>query len=166
MKNKKISSSRGFSLIELVVYMGVFAVFISITTSIFTTVLGVQIESQSTSTVQQNGTYLIERLSYDIHRAEDINIPVSAGIQTQELELLINGEVFTYSLNMGTLELTNNSGTHTMNSSDITITNLSFLRLGNPGGKHSLTIDIAFESTLADASGPEELSLHTTLGIR
>jgi len=58
---------RGFTLIEILIYMGLMAALIIVLTNVFVTVLETQLESSSTSVVEIDGRYLLSRLIYDIH---------------------------------------------------------------------------------------------------
>lgn len=164
MKIKK--RSNGFTLIELLIYIAVFTIFMYITTAIFTSVLDVQVESDTTSIVQQDARFALERITYDIRRADSIVTPSSTGAETTVMELLINGETYIYSLNSGNLELTNNSGTHRLNTDGTGFSNLSFLRLGNPGGNHNIVVDFTLISEVGRRSGPEEIHIHSAVSIR
>jgi len=151
---------------ELVVYLAVFTIFIYLTTGIFTAVLDVQLESDTTSVVQQDSRFIIERITYDIHRAESITTPSSPGEQSSILQLLIDGETHIYSLNTGNLELTNNTGTARLNSNETSISNLTFNRIGNSGGNHSIIIDYINESIVERRTGPEQIQVHTAINTR
>jgi hypothetical protein len=156
----------GFMLMELIVYIAVFTIFMYITTAIFTSVLAVQVESDTTSVVQQDARFITERLTYDIHRASSITTPNSAGEESSSLELLISGQVYTYALNNGNLEITDNNGTYSLNTDETIFSNLSFLRLGNIGGNHSIVVDFSLESTATRTSGAEKIDIHTAISTR
>jgi hypothetical protein len=156
----------GFMLMELIVYIAVFTIFMYITTAIFTSVLAVQVESDTTSVVQQDARFITERLTYDIHRASSITTPNSAGEESSSLELLISGQVYTYALNNGNLEITDNNGTYSLNTDETIFSNLSFLRLGNIGGNHSIVVDFSLESKFARTSGVEKINIHTAISTR
>ncbi len=151
---------------ELIVYVAVFSIFMYVTTSIFTSVLDVQVESDTTSIIQQDSRFIVERLTYDIHRADDIVVPSETGMQTSSLQLDIGGETYTYSLNSGNLELSNNSGTHQLNSTGSAFLNISFLRIGNTGGNHSIVIDFNLDSQAKLRGQPEQIHVHTAVATR
>lgn len=151
---------------ELVVYIALFTIFMYITTGIFTSILSVQVESDTTSIVLQDSRFITERLTYDLHRADSITTPSALGEQSAVLQLVIGGENYIYSLNSLNLELTNDSGTSQLNSNESLLTALTFRRIGNSGGKHSIIIDFTLESLVARNSGPEEIQIHTAINIR
>src|SRR3989338_7347848 len=53
--NIKFGSQKGVSMVELVLYMAILSVLLTILTSVFVSALDVQSESQATSSVEQDG---------------------------------------------------------------------------------------------------------------
>lgn len=166
MKKIKKSKESGFSLIELLLYMGLFSIFLITLTQIFSSALELKLESESTSTVQQDSRYILERLSYDINRADSITTPAAIGTQGQLLSLVISGQTYSYTLNGNNFTLTNPSGTFQLNGFNTRVTNLSFLRVGNSGGKNSIQISYTINSLTIQNKGTETKTIQTTLGIR
>lgn len=166
MIKMKYSKNKGFSLIELLLYMGLFSIFLITLTQIFSSALELKLESESTSTVQQDSRYILERLSYDINRADSITTPVSIGSQGQSLSLVISGQTYTYALSGNDFTLTNSNGTFQLNGFNTRVTNLSFLRVGNSGGKNSVRINYTINSLTTQKKGTETKTIQTTLGIR
>ena len=166
MIEMKHCKNKGFSLIELLLYMGLFSIFLITLTQIFSSALELKLESESTSTVQQDSRYILERLSYDINRADSITTPAAIGTQEQLLSLVISGQTYSYTLSGNTFTLTNPSGTFQLNGFNTRVTNLSFLRVGNSGGKNSVRITYTINSLTNQKKGVETKTIQTTLGIR
>lgn len=166
MKKIKKSKENGFSLIELLLYMGLFSIFLITLTQIFSSALELKLESESTSTVQQDSRYIFQRLSYDINRADSITTPAAIGTQGQLLSLVISGQTYSYTLSGNNFTLTNPSGTFQLNGFNTRVTNLSFLRVGNSGGKNSIQISYTINSLTIQNKGTETKTIQTTLGIR
>lgn len=157
--------SKGFTLVELLISMGLLAIILSVITSLFVSVIETQLESQATSSVDQDGRFVLTRLSYDIHRANSITTPAVLGGQGSTLQLVIGGISYTYALNSNTLELTNNLGADKINSTNTTVSNLNFRRLGNTlSGKN--TIEIQYTVTSKITKPQETRNYKTTVGIR
>lgn len=169
MKKINIASS-GFTLIEFLLYMGILSIFLIILTQTFTSILDVQLESEATSTLTQDGNFILSRFAYDINRAKTILIPANPGDQGSTLQLSIDGINYTYTLDSlnKNIMLTSNLGQFQLNSFDTSITGLNFERFGNPTPPVSNTITISF--TLASKTirntGPEKRTYQTTVGIR
>lgn len=159
-------------MIELVIYLGLLGIFLVIMTNLFVATLNVRLESQNQSALQQDGRYLLQRLTYDIRRAKTIELPLW-GQEQSSLDLLINdGGVdknFVYSLSEQKLVLNVNGEELLLNSKDSQITNLSFYRLGNsdinPQSKDSLQIKLTLQSTVVKDSGPEIKDYQTTVNL-
>lgn len=160
------SSKWGFTLVEMLMFLGIFSMLLVILTNIFSTSLDVQKESEATSSVQQDGAYIITRLTYDITRATSITTPSVLGSQSSSLAIIIAGVTNTYALTSGNLTLTDASGANLLNGYDTSISNLTFKRYGNVGGKNTIQINFTVTSKTQQASGFEIKNFQTTAGLR
>ncbi len=160
------SLRKGFTLVEMLLFLAIFSGLLVMLTSLFTTSLDVQKDSEATSNVQQDGPYMVSRLTYDISRATSITTPSSLGTQTSSLVIVIGGITNTYALTSGNLTITDNIGTDQLNSYDTTISNLTFKRLGNSGGKNSIQINFTVTSKVLRKSGYDVKNFQTTAGLR
>lgn len=156
----------GFTFVELLLYMGILALLLLVQTQIFTSVLGVRLESEANSEVAQDARYIMARLIYDINRAENITQPATPSDQTDSLGLIINGELHTYSQSGENLLLTNNLETNNLNSYGSRISNLSFKRLGNQNGKNTVTVLLTLTSLTRKDSGYETRNIKFSSGLR
>src|SRR3989344_4943759 len=129
------NSQKGVTIVELLLYMSILAVLLTILTSIFVSALDVASESQSASSVEQDGNYILSRLNYDIHSAQGINIPSVNGSSSASLRIVIDGINKTYSVDeSNNIILSDNSGTNNLNGYGTNISSFSITRLGNVGG--------------------------------
>lgn len=158
--------SKGFTLVEIIMYMGILTFLLLILTQLLSQVLSVQLESEATSSVQQDGRLILARLTYDINRAEDIVLPATPGASTDTLELTIDGVSNKYSLSTEDLVISNDLGLNNLNSYGTTISNLSFKRLGNVGGKPTITASFTLQSVTSREKGPEIKNFQITAGTR
>src|SRR3990172_1905169 len=85
----------GFTLIEIIIYMALLSIFLLTLTDIFVSILDVQLESDATSAVEQDGRFILSRISYYIPRATDISTPPQIGQTRSNLIMTIAG-VTTY----------------------------------------------------------------------
>lgn len=161
-----MKKNKGFTLIELVVYMGLFSILLIVLAEVFTSALNDRLESESTSQVVQDGRFILARFMYDINRAESIAAPAVLGEQANSLQIIISGATYTYVLNNNNLELTNNFGINKLNSGDTTISDLNFKRLGNISGKNTIQINFTLTSKTVPKSGPEIKDFQTIIGLR
>jgi len=167
-KKMNIFSQKGVTVIELILYMAILSVLLTILTSIFVSALDVQSESQATSSVEQDGNYILARLNYDIHRAQSINIPAANGATSDNFQIVINGANYTYIVDANNnLILTSNFGANNLNNYGTSVSDLSVQRLGNAGGiEDTLRINFTITSRTKRISGFETKNFQTSLSLR
>ncbi len=168
MKIKHIYSRRknGFTLVELVVYMGIVGVFMLILTDILVAILNTRLSSQSTSQVAQDGRYVYTRLIYDINRATSVTLPLNLGDSSTSLVASVSGLTNIYALSNGNLVLTNSSGSAQLNSVDTSISGLTFKRIGNAGGKSTFQVNFIVTSRFTTGNSTDSAVFQTTAGLR
>lgn len=149
---------RGFTLIEILIYMGLMAALITVLTNVFVTVLETQLESSSVSVVEIDGRYVLSRLIYDIHRATSITTPAVAGQTSPGLTLNIGGPNHTYTVTDGVLYL---DGSSRLTSIDTSVSNLSFTRVGNSTDNDTLRISFTLTSLAQSQNYNSTVSLRT-----
>lgn len=160
------NSSRGFTIVEMLLYMGLLSIFLMVLTDLFVNILDVKSEAEATSSVEQDSRYILARLSYEINQATSISQPASIGGSGGTLVMLVGGNTFTYTINGTNLQLSNNLGTNNLNSSGSTVSNLSFQRIGNSGGKDTIKVSYTLNSTTERVGGNEIRTFTTTIGRR
>jgi Tfp pilus assembly protein PilW len=153
---------KGFTIVELVLYGALVTILLSIVSQLFVSTLDVQESSESYSAVQQDGRYILSRISYDVKRATAITAPSTLGSPASSLTLTINAVPYTCSLTAGNLLC----GGVQLNSYGSTVSALSFTRYGNVGGKNSIQMSFTLTSVVRRNSGPESRSFSTTVGLR
>lgn len=164
---KKINFKRkGSTIVELLVFMGLLSVFILVLTDIFVSILDVQTESETISSVEQDGRFILSKFMYDIKKAQSITQPASLGDTGNTLQINIDGINYLYRLNGDNLVLENDKGTNKLNGFDTKISGLNFKRLGNLNGKNTIKIDFTLTSVTERKSGSEVKNFETTVGLR
>lgn len=157
----------GATLIELLLYMGLLSLMITLLTGIFVSTLDVQLESQAHSSVQEDGEYILTRLKYDILRASAVIQPGIIGAQSNTLEITVSAIPYTYALGGTTLQLTNSiDGTVILNSARSTVSNLSFQKISSSAGKNTVRINFTVNSVAKRNSGNESKQFQTTVSLR
>src|SRR5258708_37339160 len=162
MTNKSLQASAraGFSIIELLIYMGLLSIFIVVLTSIFISALDIQLNSGATSNVEQEGRFILNRLTYDVHRASSVTTPTA-----NQLTLTIGGAGYTYVVSGSQLQLTTGTGTNTLNESDTKVSGFSVSKRG--GAKPAVEILFTIAATTTDSQPKHEVrNYQTTIGIR
>ena len=165
IKNSKLQ--RGYSLIELALYMGLLSILIVIMVELFVSSLKVQLDSQSASSVQQDARYILNKLSFDLTNAQAINLPLSLGETGVSLNIISSsGSNYVYNIDNGNLMLTEGGISNLLNSAETTVSNLSFQKLGNGFGKDSVQIKFTVTSKTKRTQGAEEKDFQTTILLR
>lgn len=160
---------KGFTLVELLLYMGIFSILLAVTLQMFGSVFETQLESQATSSVDVDGKFILNRLSYDVGRAENIVLPASNGATSSAMTIVVNSQNLTYSLDNNDLNLTNSAlgTTDKLNSNETTVSELLFTRLeGASGGKDLIQVSFKLTSEAIQRSGKEIRVFKTTGGLR
>lgn len=170
---------RGVTLIELILYMGIFSSLLMVLVQLFGTIVNVNLEAQSTSAVAQDGRFILTRFAYDMRRTQSISSPSSLqlGVQNPVIQVLqfttTDGTQYKYSLSGSNLMLTNLSvvpnTVDQINSAGTTVSGISFTRLATSGtsGTNTITMSFTLTSTVTRAGrGTEQKSFQTTVGTR
>ncbi|MDO8452860.1 MAG: hypothetical protein Q7S79_03860, partial [bacterium] len=142
------------------------AIFLLVLTQVFLSSLDSQVESQITSTLEQDTRFVFARLAYDLENSDSITTPAAIGESSPSLILARSGQSFTYSLENNNLVLTDSEGSYALNSYATALSALTFTRLGNPGGKNDIQISFTLQSQTAKGLTFETKTFTTTLGTR
>lgn len=168
MKNN-LKKQKGFTLIELTIFMGIFSILILALFQLLISVFDVQLEAQSTASVTQDGRYILNRFTYDVKNSTTITSP-NLGATGSALIMSDGTTTYTYSLSSGNLMLTNSvlGTTDQLNSVNTTVASLSFLRLSDTNGKNinTITLNLTLNSKVIRRNGVNTESFKTTAGIR
>jgi len=163
---KNTKQSKGVTLVELVIYMGILSVILVIFIDMFALIVDKQMETESISSVQQDSNYILSRLPYDFGRAQNVEIPATAGATTTTLRLMIDAGVYDYHISNNNLVVDHNGQTEQVNGYDTTVSNLTFLRLGENNTQDLIQIKFTLTSKAKKQSGNEIIEFSTTLGLR
>jgi hypothetical protein len=158
--------SKGVTLVELLIYMGLLAILLVILTEMLVSILNVRLESEAVSSVEQDGRFIISRFAYDIARADSIASPATPGDAGNTLVLNISGDTYTYLVSGTDLQLTNPMGTMSLNGSETLISDMTFQRLGSVGKRNSIKLQFTVTSVTRKNSGQEVKVFGTTVGVR
>lgn len=161
-----VSTHRGFTLVELLIYMGLLVVMILIFTDIFTSIIDNQLSSGNTSSVADDGRYIYSRFIYDVGRAQSVTDPVSYGSSSATLTLAIGSENYTYALNNGNLVVTDSSGSYNLNSNGTTISDLLFTKVGTTGAKNTVRLSFTVNGKVTTRGIRDTQQFQTTAGLR
>lgn len=156
----------GFTLVELIIYMGLLAMLVLIFTEIFTSVVDNQLSSSNTSNVSGDGRYIYSRFVYDVARAQSITDPSVFASPSSTMTLLINGENYTYQLDNGDLSIEAPSGTFQLNSQGTTISNLTFSKVGSASARSTVQLNFTVTGDVDSGGIFDQKNFQTTAGLR
>jgi hypothetical protein len=164
--NNQITNYRGFTIVELLIYMGLMAIFITVLLGIFTAALKTKLATQSTSSISQDSRYILSKLSYDVNNADSITSP-ALGVTSDSLQIVTSGSTGTYSLNNGNLVKTSGGISANLNGNDTQLDSISFKNIGNSGGKPTIQVIYTVRSKIIiQGGGTETQTINTTIGTR
>jgi len=156
---------KGFTLIEMVLYIGILTLLLGVMSAILGSIVSVQLESTSTSSVDQDGRYILEKFTRDVASSSAILIPVNPGIQTNTFQITINSINYTYSIDSNNnLQVINNSTNeiNVLNSYDTTVSSLTFTRIGSGTNNDTIQITYVVTSRNKEKAGQQEVKSFTT----
>lgn len=166
---KILQNNQGFTIIELIVYMGLFSILVGIITSVFVSLLNNQFTAETTASTDENGKYILARLTYDIAQSQNVVVPGAIGTQTNNLQLTINNINYSYSLdssgNFQIKDITDNLPAYNLNDYDATVSGLLFKKIGNTGGKSTIQINFSVVSNTVQKT-EQTKAYETTIGTR
>lgn len=158
---KPIFKKAGFTVLEMLIYMGVSAIFLVTLSSLFVIVANIRLESEGSSAVEQDGQYLLSKIAYDVARSQSITVP-GVGLQ----DAILTTDQVTYSLSPnGKLQITDSLGTDTVSATGTTISNLNFQHLKSGTGDN-VKVSFTITSVAVRQSQPEVRQFQTTMGTR
>lgn len=163
MLNKNVINKKGFTLVEMLLYLGLSALFIVIITEVLVATVDTKMDSQAFSYLESDYRYLALKLSRDINSASSISAPATTGQAAGTLTLVINGQNNTYTVSSNNLTLTNNNGVNKLNSSEIYVKNFQVTRLGTSGKYVKVTINLESKTRVQNKIKSKVLSF--TVGL-
>lgn len=164
---------RGFLLLELVLYMGLLMILLTIMSEVFIATLAVKLESESTSAAQQDGSYIMARLAYDIRRSSNILSPaLGQSATTLSLDIIENSvhKTYQYIWSNNSLVLSDGATSDLLHSNNSTVTNFTVTRVGNSGSitnaKDTISTILTVKSVAQTRAGLHTLTFQSTTGLR
>ncbi len=159
-------SQTGFSLVEMLIYLGLVTIFMVVVTNTFVTILEVQSESLGRSAVVENGQFVVARLGYDIARATNVTTPAAPGDQATTLVIITPSATVSYTLDGGVLRWSDGSQTLDLHGPELSVDAFEVTRLGEIGGTPTLRVVVTLTTLDTSASGNRTETFTTTFGLR
>ncbi|MBI2054581.1 MAG: prepilin-type N-terminal cleavage/methylation domain-containing protein [Candidatus Sungbacteria bacterium] len=172
---KQCKSSGGFTLLEMLVSIGIFAVVIVSSISVILSIGGAQQKVSNTQNIQDNIRFTLELMTKEMRQGTDYTGQNCTGSQCAGILFRnFQGNVTGYCSENGVIKRTEGSpdcaAGSPMTSNDIQITKLLFYLLGTgcgpADGQPRVTIAISGRSTGPKASLESSFNLQTTVTQR
>ena len=144
---------KGITIVELIVYIGILSIFMLVLVDVFVAILNSKLDTESTSTLNQDARYIYSRLAYDIANADSASV-----LNPNSLNLVSSGVSYNYVLDGSGNLLLNDV---TINSLDTKVDSISFSKIGN-----TVKISYTIESLITLPSGNQTRTIETTVGLR
>ncbi|GEM_PF-2131841 len=147
---------KGFSLAELVIYLGILGLSVGVFTSVLDTVTKTQVEQSTQNEISGQLTFSMQTIQRLIKTSSVIDL--EAGVATSTLVLQMPQQAVsptTVYLENGTIYITQgeNAPVQALTSGSVTVDSLEFRKSSQPGAKDVVQIDIAisqFEPSQGD----------------
>ncbi len=143
---KKLHSQSGFTLIELILYMGLLSIFLVVLTDLLIQTLDVRTKSTAVTYVDSDAQYIQNRLQYDLRRASAVTSPATVGATASTLTMTIAGLSYSVASQSGNLVLTHAGVSQALNTSDTRLVSFSVTRIGNGTGNDTYQITTSLAS--------------------
>lgn len=123
LRSYKLQTNQGFTLIELIVYLGIVSVFMTSAVYFSWDILFGQVKSEVAQEVQQNSRVALQRMTYEIRRAKAIN-SVGSGLSLS----MADDTTTVFDVNVdGVLQINEDGGGAVALTSDkVQVTSLTF----------------------------------------
>lgn len=143
--------------------MGLLSILVGILSTIFVSIIDTELDSRATSNVEQDGKFILARLAYNVQSSSAILAP-AIGSPSGSLQIRRNSIDYTYSLNNGNLQVASASATDNLNSTNTSVSNVTFLRVGDGDADDTIRVNFTVTSR-TQAVNNETRSFQTTLGL-
>ncbi|KKU21986.1 MAG: hypothetical protein UX33_C0017G0002 [Candidatus Azambacteria bacterium GW2011_GWC1_46_13] len=138
-------NQKGFTLIELIIYIAIFAVISLVLTDFFITLAKVRAQTEARGEVRQNLSRTMERLSQVIHSASGVNSASGNTLSLAMTDSAKNPTIFTVTENALTIQEGASPAT-ALTSDKVIIGKLSFASINNPSpAKKSVQLSVTVD---------------------
>lgn len=147
MKYNCVTKEKGFSLIELLIYVAISAVVIGSVTSYFFNLMKTYGLAKNQILIANNQSLLFEKLNFDIRYAENVDDVNSIFNDDDGILVVIKkGDSYSYFLEDGkVMKSVNSSGSVAITSNDVLVKAFHLEKIDTVGGKEGVNISVTIE---------------------
>lgn len=163
---KNTKKQFGFTLVELLVYFGLFSILLVVMTSVFISMLEQRTEDTAQSFLQQESQYLLTKLKSLVYEADTIVLPADPGDSGTSLSFQAQGVTKTLFIDSGRLVYQTTTESWYLTSPDVTITDFQVVNQTGTSVHQGVGITVVLQSSLPQQRESLSRVLSTTLAIR
>jgi prepilin-type N-terminal cleavage/methylation domain-containing protein len=149
IQDLKFMQNRGFTLIELLLYIAIISLVLVSVTGFFWNVVSGNIKENSYQEVQQNGRFVMTKITQEIKKAIGINSP-TLGSSANSLSLIMsdsNLNPTVFDVSGGKLRITQGASVPIELTTDqVVVSNLQFTNLSYLNTPGTLRVEMALEN--------------------
>jgi len=155
----------GYSLIELLVYLGLLGFLLLFSGRLFFETKSLKAEAEVFSILQRNARFVFEEMTQTIRAAVEVTTPLPG--ETNNTLVLNNGQI-KYQLNgTGALQKEENGEIFRITTSEVTVQEVSFEHLANTGQTATIRIKIKLVANyLLEGERGSSAEYQTTISLR
>lgn len=161
------SSSRGFSLLEVIIFSAIFSVIMVSFITILVAVTRVQTRQQAAAEVNQQSQFLLQQIQYYVERSSLIELSQDVATSTLKLRMPASAEDPTYIYLSGStlyLQKTATGTAQALNSSKVNVSSLNFfVKRANPPGHDSVSVSFTVAYNTASPQQKFSQTLQTAI---
>src|SRR3972149_1410003 len=166
---------RGFTLIELIIYVGIFSIAAGLLIGVLTTFTKVQVRESATTAVSQEAQFVIQTIQRLVTDASLIELEKDSATSTLKLRMPVagldptciqfsNGTVYLMQGNDGankqTCFATSTAQAKALTTSKVVVNSLTFKKFENPPSTDTVKIDLTISY---NSTNPQESAISRTL---
>jgi len=153
------NSCGGFSLLELIIYVAILAIVMTVLATSFVSINKGRGKSEAQIAVNSNMRFVLERIGQDIRGASAISLPATANATSSSLTTTVSGVQIAYCLVSGILRRQSggacSGASEALSSQEVLISNIVFTRLENANtitAKTAVSIEVSLGMSYAGTS--------------
>ena len=164
MMNTNATKNRGYTLIELLLYVVILGMLLGSVVSFFGMVTEARVKNQTVAEVDEQGTMVMDYMTQTIRNASSISAPAAGGVAASSLTLVVPTAVLSptiFSLSGTTLQIKEGTAAAVpLTNGKVQISGLSFKNLTRSGT--SGIVQVSFTISRVNPNNRNEFSYQKT----
>lgn len=153
---------KAFTLVELLLYMGILGILLSILSTLFVNIVNANLSSKSFSLIDIEANTISNKIKYDIRNSSQMITPSTTGSTSSQLVIVKDSQNITYSLSSTDLNKQAGVDNNKINSNLVKINSLTFKKIGS----QAVLVTYEIQSVPTPFSGVEIKTFNTLVTLR